>query len=81
MVGLEALVQEKFDIQAIFSHPDDPGENIWFGSVAEWGKKKTGFPCSVLRMSTRPSESKRSVKFHPKLFFRFIIGTSWSETP
>jgi UDP-4-amino-4-deoxy-L-arabinose formyltransferase/UDP-glucuronic acid dehydrogenase (UDP-4-keto-hexauronic acid decarboxylating) len=39
IVGLEALAQEKFDIRAIFSHVDDPGENIWFGSVAEWGKK------------------------------------------
>jgi UDP-4-amino-4-deoxy-L-arabinose formyltransferase/UDP-glucuronic acid dehydrogenase (UDP-4-keto-hexauronic acid decarboxylating) len=39
IVGLEALVREKFDIRAIFSHLDDPGENIWFGSVAEWGKK------------------------------------------
>jgi UDP-4-amino-4-deoxy-L-arabinose formyltransferase/UDP-glucuronic acid dehydrogenase (UDP-4-keto-hexauronic acid decarboxylating) len=39
IVGLEALAQEKFDIRAIFSHLDDPGENIWFGSVAEWAKK------------------------------------------
>ena len=38
-VGLEALVRGEFDIQAIFSHLDDPEENIWFGSVAEWGKK------------------------------------------
>ncbi len=39
IVGLEALAKGKFDIQAIFSHLDDPEENIWFGSVAEWGKK------------------------------------------
>jgi len=39
IVGLEALMLEKFDIQAIFSHPDDPEENIWFGSVADWAKK------------------------------------------
>lgn len=39
VVGLEALVQEKFDIQAIFSHLDDPDENIWFGSVADWARK------------------------------------------
>jgi methionyl-tRNA formyltransferase len=39
IVGLEGLVRGKFDIQAIFSHIDDPEENIWFGSVAEWGKK------------------------------------------
>jgi UDP-4-amino-4-deoxy-L-arabinose formyltransferase/UDP-glucuronic acid dehydrogenase (UDP-4-keto-hexauronic acid decarboxylating) len=39
IVGLEALVQEKFDIQAIFSHLDDPAEKIWFGSVADWAKE------------------------------------------
>jgi len=39
IVGLESLAREKFDIPAIFSHLDDPEENIWFGSVAEWGKK------------------------------------------
>lgn len=39
IVGLNALAKEKFDIQAIFSHLDDPEENIWFGSVAEWGKR------------------------------------------
>ncbi|HMK52574.1 MAG TPA: formyltransferase family protein, partial [Thermodesulfobacteriota bacterium] len=39
IVGLEALAREKFEIQAIFSHLDDPDENIWFGSVVEWAKK------------------------------------------
>jgi len=39
VIGLEALVKEKFDIRAVFSHLDDPGENIWFGSVAEWAKE------------------------------------------
>ncbi len=39
IVGIEALAKEKFDMQAIFSHLDDPEENIWFNSVAEWGKK------------------------------------------
>ena len=38
-IGLEALWQEKFDIQVVFSHLDDPDENIWFGSVADWAKK------------------------------------------
>lgn len=39
IVGLEALVKGKFDIQAIFSHLDDPKENIWFGSVVDWANK------------------------------------------
>jgi UDP-4-amino-4-deoxy-L-arabinose formyltransferase/UDP-glucuronic acid dehydrogenase (UDP-4-keto-hexauronic acid decarboxylating) len=39
IVGLEALRNERFDVQAIFSHLDDPHENCWFGSVTEWAKK------------------------------------------
>jgi methionyl-tRNA formyltransferase len=39
IVGLDALKRERFDIEAIFSHQDDPGENCWFGSVVEWAKE------------------------------------------
>ena len=39
IVGLEALAREGFDIRAVFSHLDDPGENVWFGSVVEWAKR------------------------------------------
>jgi UDP-4-amino-4-deoxy-L-arabinose formyltransferase/UDP-glucuronic acid dehydrogenase (UDP-4-keto-hexauronic acid decarboxylating) len=34
-VGIEALLRNGFDIVAIFTHKDDPHENIWFDSVAE----------------------------------------------
>ncbi len=33
--GLSALIDAGFDVQAVFTHADDPGENIWFDSVAE----------------------------------------------
>jgi UDP-4-amino-4-deoxy-L-arabinose formyltransferase/UDP-glucuronic acid dehydrogenase (UDP-4-keto-hexauronic acid decarboxylating) len=33
--GLEALLRNGFDIAAVFTYRDDPGENIWFASVAE----------------------------------------------
>ena len=39
IVGLKALTKEESDIRAIFSHLDDPSENIWFGSVSEWANK------------------------------------------
>lgn len=38
VAGLDALKRVGFDIAAIFSHEDDPGENCWFDSVAEWAK-------------------------------------------
>jgi UDP-4-amino-4-deoxy-L-arabinose formyltransferase/UDP-glucuronic acid dehydrogenase (UDP-4-keto-hexauronic acid decarboxylating) len=37
--GLTALFQHDFDIAAVFTHQDDPGENCWFGSVKDWALK------------------------------------------
>jgi UDP-4-amino-4-deoxy-L-arabinose formyltransferase/UDP-glucuronic acid dehydrogenase (UDP-4-keto-hexauronic acid decarboxylating) len=33
--GLEALARHGFDVAAVFTHRDDPGESTWFRSVAE----------------------------------------------
>ncbi len=33
--GISALLEQGFDIQAVFTHQDDPDENLWFDSVAE----------------------------------------------
>lgn len=33
--GLEAVRRAGFEIAAVFTHRDDPAENIWFASVAE----------------------------------------------
>jgi UDP-4-amino-4-deoxy-L-arabinose formyltransferase/UDP-glucuronic acid dehydrogenase (UDP-4-keto-hexauronic acid decarboxylating) len=37
--GLEALKEAGFNIAAIFSLEDDPGENCWFDSVVAWANK------------------------------------------
>lgn len=34
-VGIEALIRNGFEIAAVFTHKDDPHENVWFRSVAE----------------------------------------------
>ncbi len=34
-VGIEALLRNGIEIAAVFTHKDDPGENIWFSSVAQ----------------------------------------------
>ena len=41
--GIEALLRNGFEIAAIFTHADDPNENLWFGSVAELAASK-GIP-------------------------------------
>jgi UDP-4-amino-4-deoxy-L-arabinose formyltransferase/UDP-glucuronic acid dehydrogenase (UDP-4-keto-hexauronic acid decarboxylating) len=37
-VGLEFLKQAGAEITGVFTHEDDPGENVWFGSVAQRAK-------------------------------------------
>ena len=32
--GIQSLLDAGYDIAAIFTHPDNPGENHFFGSVA-----------------------------------------------
>jgi UDP-4-amino-4-deoxy-L-arabinose formyltransferase/UDP-glucuronic acid dehydrogenase (UDP-4-keto-hexauronic acid decarboxylating) len=34
-LGIRSLLAHGFDIRAVFTHTDDPGETIWFDSVAE----------------------------------------------
>ncbi|MFO7569658.1 MAG: formyltransferase [Smithellaceae bacterium] len=38
--GLKALERNGFEIDAVFTHDDDPGENCWFGSVKDWAHEK-----------------------------------------
>jgi methionyl-tRNA formyltransferase len=70
MVGLEALVRGEFDIQAIFSHLDDPGENIWFGSVAEWGKKNR-IPVFCPKNVNTPEWIETIRNISPEVIFSF----------
>jgi methionyl-tRNA formyltransferase len=70
IVGLEVSAQEKFDIRAIFSHLDDPDENIWFGSVAEWGKKNQ-IPVFCPQNVNTPEWIEMIRKISPEVIFSF----------
>jgi UDP-4-amino-4-deoxy-L-arabinose formyltransferase/UDP-glucuronic acid dehydrogenase (UDP-4-keto-hexauronic acid decarboxylating) len=70
IVGLEALVQEKFDIRAIFSHLDDPDENCWFGSVAEWAKKNQ-IPVYYPKHVNTPEWIEKIRNLSPEVIFSF----------
>jgi UDP-4-amino-4-deoxy-L-arabinose formyltransferase/UDP-glucuronic acid dehydrogenase (UDP-4-keto-hexauronic acid decarboxylating) len=70
IVGLEALLREKFDIQAIFSHLDDPDENIWFGSVVEWAKKNQ-IPVFCPTNVNTSEWIERIRQFSPEVIFSF----------
>ncbi len=70
IVGLEALRNEKFDIQAIFSHLDDPHENCWFGSVTEWAKKNQ-IPVFCPEQVNTPEWIERIRNLSPEVVFSF----------
>jgi methionyl-tRNA formyltransferase len=70
IVGLEALAQEGFDIQAVFSHEDDPEENIWFGSVVEWAKKNQ-IPVFCPPHVNRPEWIEKIRTLSPEVIFSF----------
>lgn len=70
IVGLEALALGKFDIQAIFSHLDDPEENIWFGSVADWAKKNR-IPVFFPKNVNIPQWTEMIRQYSPEVIFSF----------
>jgi len=70
IVGLEALRNERFDVQAIFSHLDDPHENCWFGSVTEWAKKNQ-IPVFCPEQVNTPEWIERIRNLSPEVVFSF----------
>ena len=47
VVGLETLLRHGFDIAAVFTHVDDPGETQWAASVAE--EALASLPASICK--------------------------------
>ena len=43
ILGIRALLENGFEVPMVFSHPDDPKENRWFGSVADFCRER-GIP-------------------------------------
>jgi len=69
-VGIESLLRHGFDIQAIFTHADDPQENIWFRSVAELAASK-GIPVYAPDDINHPLWVDRLRKLSPEIIFSF----------
>ena len=43
ILGIRVLLENGFGVPMVFSHPDDPKENRWFGSVADFCRER-GIP-------------------------------------
>jgi len=74
VTGLEALRRHGFTIRAVFTHEDDPAEQIWFASVADWAAKH-GMPCHTPLSVNVPEWQERIREMAPDVIFPFIIET------
>jgi UDP-4-amino-4-deoxy-L-arabinose formyltransferase/UDP-glucuronic acid dehydrogenase (UDP-4-keto-hexauronic acid decarboxylating) len=72
--GIRALLAHGFHIQAVFTHKDDPGENIWFESVAELATAK-GIPVYAPDTVNHPIWVDMIRKLNPDMMFSFYFRT------
>lgn len=84
VVGLEALLRHGFDVAAVFTHVDDPGETQWAASVAEWAASR-GVPVHAPSDINHPKWVERIRTLAPDVLFSFhyrtLIGKPLLDTP
>lgn len=68
--GIEALMRNGFDIAAVFTYRDDPGENIWFGSVAEFAASRN-LPVFAPDNINHPIWVRKIRELSPDILFSF----------
>jgi UDP-4-amino-4-deoxy-L-arabinose formyltransferase/UDP-glucuronic acid dehydrogenase (UDP-4-keto-hexauronic acid decarboxylating) len=69
-VGIEALERNGFEIEAVFTHKDNPNENIWFDSVAELACSKN-IPVFAPEDVNHPVWVERIKAMQPDVIFSF----------
>ena len=67
---LEVLHRFGVDIALIVTHPDDPAENRWFDSVAEWAAHQ-GIPALTPPSPNDPALVERIAALRADFFFSF----------
>jgi UDP-4-amino-4-deoxy-L-arabinose formyltransferase/UDP-glucuronic acid dehydrogenase (UDP-4-keto-hexauronic acid decarboxylating) len=82
--GIEALLKNGFEIAAIFTHQDNPNENIWFDSVAELASSH-GIPVYSPENINHPIWVKKIENIAPDILFSFyyrnMIGSNILNIP
>lgn len=68
--GIEALLRHGVEIQAVFTHKDDPRESIWFRSVAELAALR-GIPVYAPDDINHPLWRDKIRKLKPDVLFSF----------
>ena len=68
--GIEALLRNGCEVQAVFTYPDDPSEAAWFGSVAELAARR-GIPVHAPDDINHPLWVERIRAMAPDYLFSF----------
>ena len=76
--GLRALQAAGFDIAAVFTHKDDPGEQRFFSSVAEWCAEQD-LPVFAPEEVNHPLWIERIREIKPDLIFSFYYRDLLSQ--
>ena len=83
-IGIEQLIKAGVTVQAVFTHADDPNENLWFRSVAETAAA-LGIPVFAPEDVNQPLWAARIKKLAPDFIFSFyyrkLIGQSILSVP
>jgi UDP-4-amino-4-deoxy-L-arabinose formyltransferase/UDP-glucuronic acid dehydrogenase (UDP-4-keto-hexauronic acid decarboxylating) len=77
--GIEALLRNDFEIAAVFSHTDDPHENIWFESVTELAAIKN-IPVFAPININHPIWVRKIKEIGPDIIFSFHYRRNISQT-
>ena len=77
-VGLQALAAAGYDVQAVFTHTDDPGENTFFSSVARLGAE-LDLPVYAPDDVNHPLWVEQIRKLRPDIIFSFYYRHMLSE--
>jgi UDP-4-amino-4-deoxy-L-arabinose formyltransferase/UDP-glucuronic acid dehydrogenase (UDP-4-keto-hexauronic acid decarboxylating) len=70
--GIRALLDQGIDIEAVFTHRNDPGEAVWFDSVAELASS-LGIPVFAPDDINHPLWVERIRKLAPDVIFSFYF--------
>lgn len=76
--GLQALTDAGYNVQAVFTHTDDPNENTFFSSVARLGAE-LDLPVYAPEDVNHPLWVERIRKLQPDIIFSFYYRTMLSE--
>ncbi len=82
--GIRALMRNGYEIVAVFTHPDDPGENTWFESVAVMAAAHD-LPAFAPSDINHPFCVQRIANVKPDILFSFfyrqVVGREILEIP